>query len=89
MKTHPRLNASYVDGRIWLHEPINVLPWAATWTVCAGGSGCDQKALSEIEREIRPFEKAQKMHFSEKELLAHIHDQQPWHARRGSVCRHH
>ena len=72
LKTHPRLNASYVDGRIWLHEPINV-------GVAVGGDmglyvpvvlAADQKALSEIEREIRALrEKAQKMHFSEKDLL--------------------
>lgn len=71
LKKHPRLNASYMDGRIMLYGPVNV-------GVAVGGEtglivpvvlSADQKSLTQIDQEIRAFqEKAQRARFSDKDL---------------------
>jgi pyruvate dehydrogenase E2 component (dihydrolipoamide acetyltransferase) len=71
LKKHPRLNASFVDGRLMLYEPVNI-------GVAVGGDAgltvpvvlsADQKTLSRIDEEIRALqEKAQRARFSERDL---------------------
>ena len=71
LKKHPRLNASFADGKLMLYEPVNI-------GVAVGGDAgltvpvvlsADQKTLSRIDEEIRAFqEKARRERFSERDL---------------------
>jgi len=71
LKHHPRASASFEEGRVKLHQSINV-------GVAVGGDDglavpvikeADQKSLAQITRELKSFQdKAQQMRFSVEDL---------------------
>jgi pyruvate dehydrogenase E2 component (dihydrolipoamide acetyltransferase) len=72
LKAHPRLNASFVEGRVRLHTPINigVAVGSEAGLFVPVVQAADEKPLAEIDRQIRSFqEKAQRMRFSEGDLV--------------------
>jgi pyruvate dehydrogenase E2 component (dihydrolipoamide acetyltransferase) len=72
LKAHPRLNASFVEGRVRLHTPINigVAVGSEAGLFVPVVQAADEKPLAEIDRQIRSFqEKAKRMRFSEGDLV--------------------
>jgi pyruvate dehydrogenase E2 component (dihydrolipoamide acetyltransferase) len=71
LKKHPRLNASYADGRILLYEPVNVgvAVGSDAGLIVPVVLSADEKSLAQIDLEIRAFqEKAKRTRFSDRDL---------------------
>ncbi len=72
LREHPRANASFDNGRIKLHQHINVGVAVGTdkGLIVPVIKKADQKSLEQITGELKTFSiKAQKMHFSSEDLF--------------------
>jgi pyruvate dehydrogenase E2 component (dihydrolipoamide acetyltransferase) len=72
LREHPRANASFDNGRIKLHQHINVGVAVGTdkGLIVPVIKKADQKSLEQITGELKAFSiKAQKMHFSTEDLF--------------------
>ena len=71
LRQHPRANAEFADGRLKLHEAINigVAVGADDGLVVPVIRDADRKSISEISRSLRAFqEQATTLHFSVDDL---------------------
>lgn len=71
LKQHPRANASFEDGKIKLHQQINigVASGSEAGLVVPVIKAADQKSLAQVVREIKAFQdKTQQMRFSANDL---------------------